>query len=175
MRDLIPIETIEQRIYLLRGQKVMLSMDLARLYGVETRVLNQAVKRNAKRFPGDFMFMLTPREAGLLVSQNVIPHRKHLGGHLPYAFTEHGAVMLASVLNSPIAVEASIQVVRAFVRLRRMVSASRTLARRLDGLEREVKSHGTHIQSIFSLIGRLMDSPAKPRRQIGFTPPEKPG
>jgi len=100
MRALVAMEVIEQKILLLRGEKVMLSPHLAELYGVETRTLNQAVKRNCDRFPEDFMFQLTADEVGWLVSQNVIPHRKHFGGSLPYAFTEQGVAMLSSVLNS---------------------------------------------------------------------------
>ncbi len=100
MEEIIPVEVIERRIYLIRGQKVMLSMHLAELYGVETRVLNQAVKRNIQRFPEDFMFQINESEAEKLVSQNVIPHKKYFGGSLPYAFTEQGVAMLSSVLNS---------------------------------------------------------------------------
>jgi hypothetical protein len=105
MKALIPLEVIERRILLIRGQKVMLSTHLAELYDVETRVLNQAVKRNISRFPEDFMFQLNISEAEQLVSQNVIPHKKHFGGSLPYAFTEQGIAMLSSVLNSERAIK----------------------------------------------------------------------
>ena len=122
MAALVPIEVIEGKILLIRGQKVMLSTYLAELYGVETRVLNQAVKRNINRFPEDFMFQLNDFEADQLVSQNVIPHRKYFGGSLPYAFTEQGVAMLSSVLNSERAVQVNIAIMRAFVKLKKMFS-----------------------------------------------------
>jgi hypothetical protein len=100
MKEPVPVEIIENKIYLIRGHKVMLSMHLAELYAIETRVLNQSVKRNIHRFPEDFMFQINEKEADYLVSQNVIPHKKHFGGSLPYAFTEQGVAMLSSVLNS---------------------------------------------------------------------------
>jgi hypothetical protein len=99
METIVPVEVIERKIYLIRGQKVMISMHLAELYGVETRALNQAVKRNIQRFPEDFMFQINELEAEQLVSQNVIPHKKYFGGSLPYAFTEQGVAMLSSILN----------------------------------------------------------------------------
>ena len=112
MKAVIPLEVIEQRILLIRGQKVMLSTHLAELYDVETRVLNQAVKRNISRFPEDFMFQLNISEAEQLVSQNVIPHKKYFGGALPYAFTEQGVAMLSSVLNSERAIQVNIEMMR---------------------------------------------------------------
>jgi len=120
-RSLIPVEHIERSILLIRGQRVMLSTHLADLYNVETRVLNQAVKRNISRFPEDFMFQLNSGEAERLVSQNVIPHKKYFGGTLPYAFTEQGVAMLSSVLNSERAIKVNIEIMRAFVRLRRIL------------------------------------------------------
>jgi phage regulator Rha-like protein len=168
MKELIPAEIIENKIYLIRGQKVMLSMHLAELYGIETRALNQAVKRNIQRFPEDFMFQINGKEAEHLVSQNVIPHKKHFGGYLPYAFTEHGAIMLATVLNSPVAVQASIQVVRAFVKLREMLSANKELAHKLTLLENRIGKHDEDIKLIFNAIRQLMTSPEKPKRKIGF-------
>ncbi len=118
MDALIPVEVIEGKILLIRGQKVMMGTHLAELYGVETRVLNQAVKRNINRFPNDFMFQLNDFEADQLVSQNVIPHRKYFGGSLPYVFTEQGVAMLSSVLNSKRAIQVNIAIMRAFVKLR---------------------------------------------------------
>jgi len=160
---------IEQAILLLRGQKVMLSVHLAELYGVESRALNQAVKRNAQRFPLDFMFRLSQAEADQLVSQNVIPHRKYLGGSLPYAFTEQGVAMLSSVLRSERAVQVNVEIMRAFVRLRRMLSAHKDLARRLDDLERK---YDAKFRVVFDAIRGLMAPPApvgpKPKKVIGF-------
>src|SRR4030066_149358 len=160
MNALIPIEIIEQRILLIRGQKVMLSTHLAELYDVETRVLNQAVKRNISRFPEDFMFQLNNSEAEQLVSQNVIPHKKYLGGSLPYVFTEQGVAMLSSVLNSERAVEINIEIMRAFVRLREMILSNKDLARKLDALEHKLESHDVNIRSLFEAIRQLMAPPA---------------
>ena len=128
MKALIPVEVIEERILLIRGQKVMLSTHLAELYDVETRALNQAVKRNISRFPEDFMFQLNSAE-GALVSQNVIPHKKYFGGSLPYAFTEQGVAMLSSVLNSERAIKVNIEIMRAFVRLRQILASNKELAK----------------------------------------------
>src|SRR3990172_264518 len=122
MRESIPQIMIERKIFLLRHQKVILSPHLAELYGVETRTLNQAVKRNRTRFPEDFMFQLTDTEVAWLVSQNVIPHREYFGGTLPYAFTEQGVAMLSSVLRSERAIQMNIAIMRAFVKLREMIS-----------------------------------------------------
>lgn len=137
MKSLIPEETIEKKILLIRGEKVMLSPDLAELYSVETRTLNQAVKRNSERFPEDFMFQLNTIEAEWLVSQNVIPHKKHFGGSLPYAFTEQGVAMLSSVLNSKRAIEVNIMVMRTFVKLRKMIATHKDLARKLSEMEKK--------------------------------------
>jgi phage regulator Rha-like protein len=168
VKALGPIETIEKKIPLIRGHKVMLSMHLAELYGVETRALNQAIKRNIHRFPGDFMFRINESEAEQLVSQNVIPHRKHLGGALPYAFTEQGVAMLSSVLNSERAIEVNILIMRAFVKLREMLATHKDLARRLDEME---KKYDVQFRVVFEAIRQLM-APAAPgaRQAIGFTP-----
>ena len=166
-RSLIPLERIEQSILLIRGQKVMLSTHLADLYNVETRVLNQAVKRNISRFPEDFMFQLNSAEAERLVSQNVIPHKKYFGGTLPYAFTEHGVAMLSSVLNSPRAVQVNIQIMRTFAKLREIISLNKDLARRLDELENK---YDTQFKVVFDAIRQLMapQEPQRPKRRIGF-------
>jgi hypothetical protein len=119
MKELISVEIIESKIYLIRGHKVMLDKDLAVLYGVKPIRLREQVKRNLVRFPGDFMFQLSEEEIDVMVSQNAIPSRKHLGGYNPYVFTEQGVAMLATVLNSERAVQANIQIMRTFVRLRR--------------------------------------------------------
>ncbi len=135
---LIPAANVERRILSVRGQRVMLDADLATLYGVSTRVLNQAVKRNRDRFPGDFMFRLTEEEKAEVIT--VCDHLRPLrfSPSLPHAFTEHGAIMLASILNSPIAVQASVHVVRAFVRLREVLATHKDLARKLEDLEKGV-------------------------------------
>jgi len=164
--EIIPIES---QILLIRGQKVMLASDLAQVYGVETRALNQAVKRNASRFPADFMFQLTAAEAGNLKSQSVTSSWGGARRALPYAFTEHGAIMLASVLNSKRATEMSIYVVRAFVRLREVIAGNRELAAKIAALESKVGNQDRDIQTIFSAIRQLMNPPAPAERRIkGF-------
>jgi ORF6N domain len=160
---------VEQRILFIRGQKVMLDSDLGQLYGVSTRVLNQAVKRNLKHFPEDFMFRLTLEEANEILasrSQIVILKRGQNVKYAPYAFSEHGAVMLASVLNSKIAVSASIQVVRAFVRLRSILGAHKELAKKLESLDRKTDRK---FKVVFELISKyLKSSENSSKKQIGF-------
>lgn len=158
---------IEQRILIIRGQRVMLAADIASVYGVTPRRLNQQVNRNRERFPSDFAFRLTPTERDEVVSK--CNHLKQLkfSPNLPFAFTEHGALMLASVLNSPIAVKASIQVVRAFVKLREVIAAHKELAQRLDDLE---KRCDTQFKTVFDRIRELMAPPPEPPRRIGFRP-----
>ncbi len=165
MNEIIPLDTIESRILFIRGKKVMLSAHLAELYGVETRVLNQAVRRNAKRFPDDFMFQLNELETEKLVSQNVIPHKKYFGGSRPYAFTEQGIAMLSGVLNSDRAISVNVEIMRAFVRLRKMLISNAALARRLKALE---KKYDKQFAVVFEAIYRLMDPPDKKQRKIGF-------
>jgi ORF6N domain len=166
----VPMERVEHRILFIRGHRVILDADLAEVYGVPTKALNQAIKRNAERFPEDFMFQLSREEADSLRSQTVTlktvrgQHRKYL----PYVFTEHGAIMAASVLNSPRAIEASVYVVRAFVKMREAMSSDRGFARRLDSLERKYAVHDVQIKGIFDAIRALMEPPAKPRRRIGY-------
>ena len=167
-----PIETVIQTV---RGQKVILDSELARIYGVETRVLNQAVRRNLEKFPSDFVFRLNRSEARELNrSQFVIGSQRHRNPRfLPYAFTEHGAIMAANVLNSPRAVRMSVFVVRAFVRLRQMVTTHKELAAKLGELERQVAAHDSHIRSLFEAIRQLMAPPVPRKRRIGFTVKEK--
>ncbi len=166
--SVIPSELIETRILLIRGQKVMLDRDLAELYGVETKQLNRQVKRNIDRFPGEFMFQLTANEKNELVTNwhrfNSLKH----SASLPYAFTEHGAIMLASVLNSQRAVEASIYVVRAFVRLREVLASHKELAQKIEDLETKFDGHDEQIKDIIEAINQLLLPPEKPKRQIGF-------
>jgi len=160
---------VEKLIRVIRGHKVMLDADLAKLYGVETRVLIQAVKRNANRFPADFMFLLSVDEAKRLRSQSVISKQGRGGRrYLPFVFTEQGVAMLSSVLNSDRAVEINIQIMRAFVRLREMIASNKDLARKLDALERKLESHDVHIRSLFEAIRQLMAPPEPKKRKIGF-------
>jgi len=160
---------IDNRIFLVRSHKVLLDSDLAALYGVEVRALNQAIKRNQERFPVDFVFQLTPQEIDALTSQSVISNAGRGGRrYLPYAFTEHGAVMADSVLNSPRAVEMSIFVVRAFVRQRETLARHRKLAAKLTQLEQRLETHDRTIDGIIKAIRGLMAPPEKPTRRIGF-------
>ncbi len=163
------IGEIEDRIYVIRGQRVMLDSDLAEIYQVETRVLNQAVNRNLGRFPKDFVFQLTKNEFDSLISQSVTSKTGRGGRRkLPYVFTEHGAVMLASVLNSPTAVEASIVVVRAFVKLRSILSLHKDLAMRIDQLAKVAVDHENEFDVVFQLLGEIMHDPKYLKRKIGF-------
>ncbi len=147
----------------------MLDSDLARIYGVTTKRLNEQVRRNKKRFPPDFMFQLTKKEAESLRSHFATSNDRRGGRrYVPFVFTEHGAVMLSAVLNSAVAVEASVQIARAFVKLKQMVNTRKELAKRLDTLEHELKNHGTQIRSLFDAIKELMEPPPKPGRKIGF-------
>ncbi|MGI8838433.1 MAG: ORF6N domain-containing protein [Pyrinomonadaceae bacterium] len=162
----IPIERIEQAIFLIRGERVMLDSDLAKLYGVTTARLNQQVRRNGERFPDDFMFELTKEEYESLMLQ-FATSKGGRGGRrkLPLVFTEHGAIMAANVLNSKRAVKTSVQVVRAFVRLRRMLVSNAELARKLEELE---KKYDAQFKVVFDAIRQLMTPPEAKRRQIGF-------
>lgn len=184
---LAPLPRIEDRIRVIRGQKVMLDADLAELYDVPTKRLNEQVKRNLERFPGDFMFALTQEEWEALRSQIATlktgrgQHRKYL----PYVFTEHGAIMAATVLNSPRAVEVSIYVVRAFIRLREALASNQELATKLDALEQKTEllslQHETfagntrgQLKQVFETLRQLMTPPPEPpKRSIGFVKPEE--
>ena len=165
--SVIPLERIERAILLIRGEKVMLDSDLAELYGIETGALNRAVKRNASRFPADFMFQITPEEAEILKCQIGISSSGHGGRRrsLPFAFTEHGALMLANVLNSERAAQTSVQVVRAFVRLRQMLVSNAELSRKLDAME---KKYDSQFKVVFDAIRQLMSPADTRRREIGF-------
>ena len=183
--QLLPLEAITHHIVVLREQKVLLDSDLAALYGVETRRLNEQVRRNRARFPKDFIFELTPEEFASLKSQSAT---SSWGGRrkLPLAFTEHGAIMTATILNSPRAVEVSVYVVRAFVRLREMAATHGDLAKRLDELEQKTEglsmSHDTfsrntrnQLKQVFDALRELMTPPDPPKRPIGFVTPEDKG
>jgi hypothetical protein len=164
---LVPVERIERSILLIRGQKVMLSTDLAELYQVEPRVLVQAVKRNIARFPQDFMFQLTEEEYSNLKSQIVISSWGGVRRARPYAFTEQGVAMLSSVLRSQRAIQVNIEIMRAFVRLRRMLASHADLARKLDALERK---YDAQFKVVFDAIRELMKPPESKKRPIGFIP-----
>lgn len=163
----IPLERVEGVILLIRGEKVILDTDLAELYGVETRALIQAVKRNSERFPMDFILQLTGQEFESLRSQLVISKRHGGRRYKPYAFTEHGAIMAANVLNSERAVQASVQVVRAFIKLREMLASNAELARKLAELE---KKYDSQFKIVFDAIRQLMTPPTSKPKQIGFRP-----
>lgn len=173
-RELVPVGRIAQRILFLRGQKVILDSDLAALYDIQTRVLKQAVRRNRNRFPGDFLFELSPTEIQNVVSQFVIPNRRKFGGAVPMAFTEQGVAMLSSVLNSPRAVKVNIAIMRAFVKLRETLDSHRELAEKFSDLKRRVGKHDEEIAAIIDAIRQLMAPPERPRREIGFHVREKP-
>jgi len=188
-KEIIPTERIAGAIHLLRGQRVMLDFDLAALYGVTTKVLNQARKRHRSRFPNDFMFRLTNEEVSILRSQtvtsrlltpgnqlsrpswsrSVISSKKHGGArYRPYAFTEQGVAMLSSILNSERAVRVNIAIMRAFVKLRGVLETNRELARKFVELEKRVGKHDEEIDAILEAIRQLMAPPEKPGREIGF-------
>jgi hypothetical protein len=167
---LMPVEQIEKAIHFIRGERVILDADLARLYGVATRALVQAVKRNLQRFPKDFTFQLSLDEFKFLRSQIVISKSRGGRRYMPYAFTEHGAIMAANVLNSKRAVRMSVFVVRAFVKLRETALRYKELAAKITELERKVGTHDHAIASTIAAIRQLMSSPARERKQIGFRP-----
>ena len=175
MRKSVAPEQIASAILVLRGQRVLLDAELAALYGVTTKRLNEQVKRNAARFPADFIFRLTSAETvALNRSQNATGSQKHRDPRFaPYAFTEHGAIMVATILSSPRAVEMSVYVVRAFVQLREMLASNRELARRFAQLEtrldKKLTIHDEAIAAILSAIRQLMHPPVPKRRPIGFT------
>ena len=165
------LKTLEEQIYFIRGQRVMLDSDLAQLYGVSTTRLNEQCKRNRNRFPSDFAFQLEPEEFRDLISQIAISSLKHGGPRkLPWVFTEHGTIMLANVLRSEVAVEASVRVVRAFVHLREMLASNRQLAVKFAELERRLDANDGAIKTLFDAIRELRkpNSSEQSRREIGF-------
>jgi hypothetical protein len=173
---IITDQKVINKIYLIRGEKVMLDRDLAELYGVETRVLNQAVKRNIKRFPNDFMFQLTVKELENWMSQIVISNKEKMGWRkLPFAFTEKGVAMLSSVLNSETAIDVNIQIIRIFSRMREVLVSHKDVLLKLEQLENNllkqdghVKKHEDEIQLIFKTLKKLLDSPQPERKRIGY-------
>ena len=172
MTKLIPAEKITSKILFLRNEKVLLDRDLATLYGVSTKALNQAVKRNARRFPSDFMFRLTKKEKDELVTHcDRFKPLKH-SSVSPRAFTEQGVAMLSSVLKSHRAIEVNIAIMRAFVHLRKMISSQTELAKKLKELEHHIKDHDEKIQAIFEAIQQLINLPDDSQQKIGFTAKE---
>lgn len=169
VKSLIPTEKILHNILVIRNNKVILDRDLAILYGVETRSLKQAVKRNVKRFPKDFMFVLTKKEIELMVSQNVIPSKSYFGGAKPMVFTEQGVAMLSSVLNSDRAIEVNILIMRAFVKLREIISTHKKVETKLKEIESKLSEHNDQIVQIIELINQLLAPPESPKKKIGFT------
>jgi hypothetical protein len=182
MAIILKSENLARLVFFIRGEKVMLDSDLATLYGVEARALNQAVARNRKRFPADFMFQLTDKEyesvrsqfvttlggAAVNSSQTVMSSRKHRGRrYRPYAFTEQGVAMLSSVLRSTRAVQVNIAIIRTFVQLRRLMDTNRDLARKIEALE---KKYNEQFAVVFEAIKQLIAPPAPPKKQIGFHP-----
>ena len=178
---MIPDELVMNKIYLIRGQKVMFDFDLASLYGVETRVLNQAVKRNAGRFPEDFMFRLSEKEWEFLrsqivissgednSSQNVMSSKKHRGAvYLPYVFTEQGVSMLSGVLNSETAIRVHIQIIRVFAKMRELLLTHKDILLQLEKIEKKLSGHNEDIHLIFQYLKQLLNPPQPPRRKIGF-------
>ena len=170
--ELLPVQQIQQSIHWVRGKRVMLDADLARFYGVTTKRLNEQVRRNHHRFPEDFRLQLTEQEAATLLrsrSQNATMKRGQNIKYLPYVFTEHGAIMAATVLNSETAVEMSVAIVRAFVQLRELLATHRELAVKLAQLERKLEGHDTAIGNLFEAIRQLVGAGGLgPKRKIGF-------
>ena len=166
---------VDSKIFVLRGQRVILDTDLAELYGVQVRHLNQQVKRNAKRFPLAFRFQLSQHEFKILRSQNVISSSRHGGArYRPYVFTEHGAIMAATVLNSERAIEMSVFVVLAFVRMRRAIAGNRHILTKLAELEQHLETHDEEIQALMDALRELMAPPEPTRTRIGFEAPSEP-
>ena len=174
-KKIVSQDTIELKIFLIRGQKVMLDKDLAELYGVKTKRLNEQVKRNRKRFPEDFMFRLIKREKEELVANcDRLKALKHSTIN-PYAYTEQGVAMLSSVLKSDRAIQVNIQIMRVFSRLRQIIATHKELAHKLDELERKIAQHDGEIATIFEAIRQLMAPPERTRKKIGFTLKEQRG
>ncbi|MBS1830643.1 MAG: ORF6N domain-containing protein [Acidobacteria bacterium] len=169
----VPVEVVEQRIRVIRGQKALLDSDLADMYGVTTSNLNLAVRRNLERFPKDFMFQLTATELESLRLQNAMSkgEKAARGGrrYLPYAFTQEGVAMLSSVLNSTRAIQVNIAIMRVFVKIREVLAANQDLAAKIEALEKRYEEHDEEIQTIFDAIRQLLEPPVNPgKRQIGF-------
>jgi len=166
-------ETIVEKIYIIRGRKVMLDRDLAEMYGVEVRVLNQAVKRNSIRFPEDFMFQLTKEEDDSLRSQFVILKRGKHSKYFPFAFTEQGVAMLSSVLNSETAIQVNIQIIRLFTKMKQLILDNKDLWMKIEKIEQHLLKNDEEIKTIFAYLKKLLIQENKPRNPIGFKVPGK--
>jgi hypothetical protein len=164
----IPEEVIKDKIYLLRGLRVMLDKDLAALYGVKSIRLREQVKRNSDRFPERFMFQLTEEEVNLMVSQNAIPSRQHLGGSLPYAFTEHGVLMLANILKSSRAIQMSVRIIDVFVKLRELMLSQKDILLKLEKFEKQIVQNSEDIKMIITALRELLNPSQAPRKSIGY-------
>jgi phage regulator Rha-like protein len=161
-------EIVLSKIFYLRDHKVMLDKDLAELYGVQPKRLREQVKRNMERFPAHFMLQLTENEIDSMVSQNAAPSKQQLGGHLPYAFTEHGVLMLANVLRSKKAIQVSLRIIEIFVKMREMLSTHKDVLLKLEQLENKVTGHDADVRVIFQCLKQLLDPPREPRPRVGF-------
>ncbi|TWI91627.1 ORF6N domain-containing protein [Chitinophaga japonensis] len=161
-------EALISKIYYIRSHKIMLDKDLAELYGVKAIRLREQVKRNAERFPENFMFRLTEAEVDIMVSQNAIPSRMHLGGSLPYVFTEHGILMLANVLHSERAIQVSIRIIEIFIKMREMLSSHKDILLKLEQVEKKMNGYDEDIQLIFEYLKQLLNPAQEPRKKIGF-------
>jgi len=171
---IITEENVINKIYLIRGKKVMIDRDLAEMYGVETRILNQAVKRNEKRFPNDFMFPLTTQELDEWKSQNVISNKEKMGlRKLPNVFTEQGVAMLSSVLNSETAIEVNIEIIRIFTRIRQLITDHTELRLEIAHIKKKIDNHDKNIELVFHYLDELLEQkekPEQPRKRIGYKP-----
>jgi len=167
-QTIIPEEVVMSKIYEIRGKKVMLDRDLAELYDVKTIRLREQVKRNSEKFPGHFMFKLTNEEAETMVSQNAIPSKQHLGGALPYVFTEYGLLQLANVLKSGRATQMSIKIIEVFVRMREMLLTQKDLLLEMEEIKKKVSGQDEKIALVFSYLKQFIKGKEVPRKKIGF-------
>ena len=165
---LLADEVLINKIYLIKGQKVMLDRDLAELFGSVPIRLREQVKRNIDRFPKNFMFQLTEKETAIMVSQNAIPSKQHLGGSLPLVFTEHGVLMLANVLKNKTAVQVSIRIIEVFVKLREMLLTHKDILLKLEEMEKKIGKQDTKIKLVFDYLNQFIKQQEKPRKMIGF-------
>ena len=166
--EIVPMGQVGQRILVIRGNKVMLDADLAEIFQVKTKALNQAIKRNIDRFPSDFLIQLTPTEKTEVVTNCDHLQKLKYSPQLPYAFTEHGVVMLSMVLKSQRAIEVSVHIIRVFIKIREILSSNKELAYKIQELEREQKVQNKHINAIYSMFDKLLDEPLKPPGPLGF-------
>jgi phage regulator Rha-like protein len=171
----VPDEVVMNKIYVIRNQKVMLDRDLAELYGAKSIRLREQVKRNLSKFPPHFMFQLTEIEVEIMVSQNAIPSKSHLGGTLPYVFTEHGVLMLANVLKSERAIQVSIRIIELFVKLREMLLANAELRYEIEKIKKKLDNQDKNMEIVFRYLDELLEKKEnpKPRTKIGYKLPKK--